>query len=684
MWSIETNSVQGAIGDLGIDQVVRERVSQAPDIVRFRHGGVPFDSDAVFPWGSSVKILRDGVVWFVGEVSSIDRAGSGDLEDIYYTLEGPWRWLNRLVFQQEWRVPEFPDQLESELLAIPRSRIILGKSIDNAGVDSMAVIGSVVSYAASAGAPLQLGNLPPGVQVPQEELMTPTCAEVVRKIMRWHPDVSSHFDYSVSPPRLHFTRRAAASPITVSSIDVQVSRLTDRRDLVPPAIEIQFERTNSIDDVSWSTVETQSAGVGGSKQPGALVLTVQLFGASTQTQSQRVKAESIQISSATWWRKRIPGLAEVSAEDIQVVEPVIAPAESEEDEYPESAPAREIVEGSAPPWLADQSWPVVASATLVVTRNGQPETMEVSVRLTGTNLQNRTYERVVSWVDQEPTPAGLADHLFAALSVVHWEGSITWEQEEIGADGPHPGRTLNITGSREAWANMAAQIQRVQEDVDAGRTVVTIGPPSHLGPQDLVELLRVNRTRQPSLLMSTRSSGRAHMGGKTEGSVSGANQDTVVKVIGTGPPPAAPLQITRQPNPNYAGSPESIPDSFFVAWGVVNGILPSNIDNAFELPSSGSRQVYLTISLSESSPYAVTAAEINVGSTVPSPAPFGNDGTWPSTAIYRLGQITRLSSGAIVISNTGSGSLQLSIFTRDWAPTPSGPQVRLSLAFSRG
>lgn len=682
MWSFQTNTIHDDAAELGIDQIVRDRVSQAPDVVRFRHGGVPFDSDPLFPWGTLVTILRDEAVWFFGQVSAIDRIGS-DREDILYTLEGPWRWLNRLPYQQDWRIPEDPNQVDSALLAVPRSRIIVGKSIDNAGVDSMAMISSVVNFAIGAGAPMQLGSLPLGVAIPQEELMTPTCAEVIRKVLRWHPDVSTYFDYSVTPPRLHFTRRATATSMVAPLSDLQACRLTERLDLVPPAIEIQFERIHSIDDVSWSTVEIQSAGAGGSQQPGALVLTVELFGAATQTQSQRVRAESIQITSPSWWRKRVPGLADVPVENIQVMTPVIAPAQSDEEEYPESPPAREIVEGSAPPWLADKAWPVVASATLQVASGSQTESMNVSVRLTGTNLQNRTYERVLSWIDQEPTPQGLAAHLFAALSAVHWEGMVAWENDEIAVDGPHPGRVLNINGGRAAWQTMQAQIQRVSEDVDAGRTTVTVGPPAHLGPQDLVELLRVNRTRHPSQLMSTRESGRAHMGGRTEGAVSGANQDTVVKILGVEQPPP-PLQITRKPNPNYAGDPETIANSYFVSWGVVNGVLPDNIDNAFALPSEGSTvQVWLNIGLSDSSPYAVTSASIATGASVPTAPSFGSNGTWPATAIFRLGQITRQVGGNVVFSNTGSGSLQVSVFTQSWALSSSGPQVRMSLAFSR-
>jgi hypothetical protein len=60
------------------------------------------------------------------------------------------------------------------------------------------------------------------------------------------------------------------------------------------------------------------------------------------------------------------------------------------------------------------------------------------------------------------------------------------------------GNALNLSGGRAEWESMAAPVQTVTEDVDAGRTEVGFGPPAHLSPQDLVELLRGTRRRNAS------------------------------------------------------------------------------------------------------------------------------------------------------------------------------------------
>lgn len=44
-------------------------------------------------------------------------------------------------------------------------------------------------------------------------------------------------------------------------------------------------------------------------------------------------------------------------------------------------------------------------------------------------------------------------------------------------------------------AAMDAVVQSIDEDVDLGTSRISFGPPQHLGPRDMLELLRVNRFR---------------------------------------------------------------------------------------------------------------------------------------------------------------------------------------------
>ena len=59
------------------------------------------------------------------------------------------------------------------------------------------------------------------------------------------------------------------------------------------------------------------------------------------------------------------------------------------------------------------------------------------------------------------------------------------------------------------WAAMAAVVQRVTEDVDNGGTTITFGPPKHLGPEDLVTLLRGFRTQKSAIHYQARKTGKS-------------------------------------------------------------------------------------------------------------------------------------------------------------------------------
>ena len=56
---------------------------------------------------------------------------------------------------------------------------------------------------------------------------------------------------------------------------------------------------------------------------------------------------------------------------------------------------------------------------------------------------------------------------------------------------------------------MAAQVQRVEESLDAGLTRIVVGPAKHLGQEDLRSLLRVNRRRRQSYRGTERTLGKA-------------------------------------------------------------------------------------------------------------------------------------------------------------------------------
>ena len=65
---------------------------------------------------------------------------------------------------------------------------------------------------------------------------------------------------------------------------------------------------------------------------------------------------------------------------------------------------------------------------------------------------------------------------------------------------------MDADQARPEWADMRAVIQEVVEDLDSGRTIYTVGPPEHLGPQDMIELQRCYRRPEGSTGMGNANS----------------------------------------------------------------------------------------------------------------------------------------------------------------------------------
>jgi hypothetical protein len=82
--------------------------------------------------------------------------------------------------------------------------------------------------------------------------------------------------------------------------------------------------------------------------------------------------------------------------------------------------------------------------------------------------------------------------------VLHFEGSITLVDTEIGIGSGMLGKTLNLTSGKTAWATMAALIIGVREEIYAGRTTISYGPPPCLSAEDLMSVVRANRIRNPA------------------------------------------------------------------------------------------------------------------------------------------------------------------------------------------
>src|SRR5690606_833127 len=82
------------------------------------------------------------------------------------------------------------------------------------------------------------------------------------------------------------------------------------------------------------------------------------------------------------------------------------------------------------------------------------ETREISVAVVATNATTGTYTTVESSLPGEAAPVGLAQFLYDATSELHWEGSLSMIEDEVGGTAPGLGQVLNLTNGHPAWATM--------------------------------------------------------------------------------------------------------------------------------------------------------------------------------------------------------------------------------------
>src|SRR5712692_2660279 len=197
-WTLLYGGAEKSFADWGLSQLTRSLVSQDADKASFVADGAAIDSAQQFDSGSTVVIKKDGIQWFVGRVITIPRQGSGRAESLKYELAGPWYYLQQIIYQQTW-VSYLTNQKQPSQFT---SHLLLNVNPANGQiVTTSAQILAALNYALAqlgAPAPFQIGAITPALFPALDEVRDMTCAEVIRKQLRWHPDAVTWFDYTTN------------------------------------------------------------------------------------------------------------------------------------------------------------------------------------------------------------------------------------------------------------------------------------------------------------------------------------------------------------------------------------------------------------------------------------------------------------------------------------------------------
>jgi hypothetical protein len=353
------------------------------------------------------------------------------------------------------------------------------------------VLLEVLNFAIAQGVNLQLGNVlsesDEVAYAPVAEYRDLTCGELIRQELRWIPQAVTWVDYSTTPPTFHCRWANKLTSLTLPVTDLTALACQPRADLQRPSVLLRYEIAGDRNGVPVLTFVTDKAPVDGTGlELGAFVQTINVRGPSIADVRARIVAEPPDLNDLDWWLERLPQLQSANVSNVTL-----------DEVYLDSVPLpNELIDGQIADWMELQDDIALVSARISYTDTdpvtGEETTKErqpFAASFRCTDGTTGTYSRIQSLSLGEFVWVGLAAVLYAQLGRLRHDGTLEFvEQDCSGRVGMH--HRLQLSGGRDEWLTMDAQIQAVREDIATGTTQVTFGPPRHLEPTDLIAALR--------------------------------------------------------------------------------------------------------------------------------------------------------------------------------------------------
>ena len=477
--------------DAQVVSATRTLVNQGIDTVSMVFAGTQPPGAGGFNPGSLIRIFRDDYDgaggasnpkgWFTGRIVAPKKATLGNSESCTVLLNGPWWYLAQIVYQQlglyylptGTTTPGTDSIVETSLgpvvyfgaVAVTvnptpvqqvASDIILTQNQqDGVPMDGAQTLSDALTYAISKKARLQIGSLPVDQAIPSESATDPTCADVVKKVLKWLPTVVAWFDYTTDPPTLNFADRTTRTPQTLimggNAPQVQTATLQARPDLVLPGVTLYYLRKLTLSAVTdTSTAVTDANG-------------------NTVTTDEPTPGSTTPISGGFQINGGYVTQAAVKSQ-------LAAGGSSTTTTTTASIQANVLQIDTAGP---DPSGIGAMVATIELQGGNIPST--------GATTPSPAFE---------PTPVGLAKTIYESRQLLSYEGSIVLKGQDLVNLANPIGNVFNISGGEPEWAAMRAEVQTCVENTATAATTLTVGAPNHLGPSDLAALLQANRLRQ--------------------------------------------------------------------------------------------------------------------------------------------------------------------------------------------
>ncbi len=557
-WTLENDGVEKSFADWGLSNLRITYNSQATDSCSFEGPGADFDSPVLFePWSickvrggrvGSGTTWEDGEVWFVGPLSKSPRRANGRSESRSYELFGLGYYFDNLPFEQYIRSYVAPNGThcattdpwtcglspngyamvsdgDSEWELIPATSVILNQGTDGFRDQMGAQVREILDFLIANGAPFQYDSAVGGevdtqfgtLELPTDERPDLSCAAALAQELGWVPDVETWTDYSTDPPTLHIKRRGNLTPVdvdAVAGIEPESLAIMDREDMRRSQVVLKYWRPVELDGQVWRKSFEDKYPPGAPPDVfNVLKQSVELLGFVGVTQLATLETQDIPVNleaagAVQFWKNHAPWLAGMTniaivagSSSRKLVANGVVTATN-------GTLPRKLANGNGTEWtsfeFAEEEFKVEVNYDMP--HGSRREQDPIVFRIRTTDGTTGDFSQVATQQSAEEVPVGLAEQIWTALDQPQFEGEFAVVREEC-TKALAVGQKLNLTNGPASWASMAMPVKSVTHDVDEGRSTVRFGPNRYLSSGELVELMRVTRTRRVTFATAARGSG---------------------------------------------------------------------------------------------------------------------------------------------------------------------------------
>ncbi len=442
---------------------------------------------------------NDAGVWrtvFGGEVSRIfDRHGRGTdrVQDV--TAVGAWDKLNRLVYKQSWSVAGAGTN--GAALTISSSRVILNQTAAGASQTMKAQLDEILDYACPKCG-ITKGTVSALAQVlPADEARDITCADAIRRELRFFPKRIARLNYSLSGT-------------TIQIVDLSAATAADYVASVPKTERVYEYNAHPVKCVDVS-VDATDILLGGSRlgdthqyypdneslldSIDCLHVTVPLERGSASTTSESfesvTEAVPSNLNSVTFWKLKHPRLADVAVSAITITNGKRLDASGNQVTTTTLVNIAKSTKGEIEAAGLHCAVHRFTCDCTISTAEDEEEDIKLSMDFLVTDAETKTYtwQTGSSYVAGETLPSGLAQALFEQLSQ-----SLLSERMTIRLGDVFPRIGDKVVETVDGVDNVL-YLQSFDVDCNDLTAQLSFGQPEHLSAADMKSLLNGFRQR---------------------------------------------------------------------------------------------------------------------------------------------------------------------------------------------